>query len=62
MLLVSTEGRFVTGNFNAGFSGISAVEAMYFDCCPILPNGLAYFEHIFVEHKGILYNTFQALL
>lgn len=47
---------------NQDFFGASVVEAMYCGCYPILPNRLAYPEHIPVEWKGILYDTFQELL
>lgn len=47
---------------NQDFFGGSVVEAMYCGCYPILPNRLAYPEHIPVEHKGVLCDTFQELL
>ena len=50
----------VTGNQD--FFGASVVEAMYCNCFPILPNRLAYPEHIpRAFHKNYLYETKTAL-
>jgi glycosyltransferase involved in cell wall biosynthesis len=45
------------------FFGASVVEALYCECCPILPNRLAYPEHIPGHlHGEYLYEDFDGLL
>lgn len=44
------------------FFGGSVVEAIYCDCYPLLPNRLAYPEHIPEGHEDVLYDTFNDLL
>lgn len=47
---------------NQDFFGGSVVEAIYCGCYPILPNRLAYPEHLPIEYNAVLYDTFQELL
>jgi glycosyltransferase involved in cell wall biosynthesis len=45
------------------FFGASVVQAMYCNCCPILPHRLAYPEHIPPEyHEDFFYRDFEDLL
>ncbi len=46
---------FITSNQD--FFGISVVESIYTDCYPILPNRLAYPEHISTQHKDCFYQS-----
>jgi glycosyltransferase involved in cell wall biosynthesis len=45
------------------FFGASVVQALYCDCCPLLPRRLAYREHVPVEHHDeFFYSDFDDLL
>jgi glycosyltransferase involved in cell wall biosynthesis len=50
---------------NQDFFGVSVVEAMYCDVAPILPNRLAFPEHLpsdAAERKHVYYTTFEELV
>lgn len=46
----------------ADFFGGSVVEAIYCGCYPLMPNGLAFPDHVPKEESWVLYDSYEELL